>query len=204
MRMPSIIKQKLWKKKRPGTITIVSGLPRSGTSLMMQMLEAGGMEVLTDRIRKADSDNPRGYYEFEKVKDLDKDSSWLNLSSGKVVKIVSVLLYDLPRDRNYNIIFMNRNLQEVLASQRKMLHNLQHDEENQTDEQMANQYKSHLQKLIAWLDQQNNMNVLYVSYNEIIKNPGKNANEIKSFLAKDLDISAMNRVVDRSLYRQRK
>ena len=204
MSIPNLLKKFLIKTKRPGSITIVSGLPRSGTSLMMQMLEAGGIEVLTDRIRKADEDNPRGYYEFEKVKDLDKDNSWLNQCSGKVLKIVSILLYDLPNNKNYNIIFMKRNLEEILASQRKMLDNSQLAEDNQANEKLADEYRNHLQKLMTWLDQQNCMNVLYVSYNEIIQDPEKNARKITRFLARDLNVSAMTRVVDSSLYRQRK
>ena len=202
--MQSFLKKYLLKKSSQKTITIVSGLPRSGTSLMMQMLEAGGMDILTDGIRKTDKNNPRGYYEFERVKYLDKDNSWLNLCKGKVVKIVSIFLYDLPNDENYKIIFMKRNLQEILASQRKMLNNLQQAEDNLTDEQLVDEYKNHLQKLMAWLNQQNCMKVLYISYNEIIQNPEKNASKIKRFLARDLNVKEMTRVVDNSLYRQRK
>ena len=88
-------------------IKIVSGLPRSGTSLMMQMLDSGGMEVVTDNIRTADVDNPKGYYEFERVKKIKEDSSWLKDTRGKVFKMVSMLLYDLPSDEEYKIIFMN-------------------------------------------------------------------------------------------------
>ena len=102
-------------------ITIVSGLPRSGTSMMMKMLEAGGLEAVTDEIRKADEDNPKGYYEFEKVKKIKEDSSWLEDVKGKVVKMVSMLLYDLPSDYSYKIIFMRREMNEILASQTKML-----------------------------------------------------------------------------------
>ena len=97
-------------------ITIVSGLPRSGTSLMMQMLEAGGMPVLTDGIRDADEDNPRGYYELEAVKRTKDDPAWLHGAPGKVVKMIYLLLYDLPTTYNYRIIFMRRPLSEVVAS----------------------------------------------------------------------------------------
>src|SRR5947209_18564630 len=102
-------------------IVIVSGLPRSGTSLMMQMLEAGGLEVVTDGIRAADTDNPRGYYEFERVKKIKTDAAWLPGARGKAVKMVSQLLYDLPAGEAYRILFMDRDLDEVLASQEKML-----------------------------------------------------------------------------------
>src|SRR5437660_12828449 len=105
-------------------IIIVSGLPRSGTSLMMQMLENGGVPVVTDHIRTADTDNPRGYYEFEQVKKIKQDASWLPATRGKAVKMVSQLLYDLPTSERYKIIFMERDLDEVLASQEKMLERL--------------------------------------------------------------------------------
>src|SRR5713101_3371282 len=105
-------------------IIIVSGLPRSGTSLMMQMLENGGVEIVTDNIRAADTDNPRGYYEFEKVKKIKQDASWLPATRGKAFKMVSQLLYDLPTSEQYRIIFMERDLEEVLLSQEKMLQRL--------------------------------------------------------------------------------
>lgn len=103
------------------TVVIVSGLPRSGTSMMMSMLKAGGMELLVDSQRKADDDNPKGYYELEKVKNLRHDNSWLNEASHKAVKVISILLYQLPEDIRYKIIFIKRNLDEVLASQQLML-----------------------------------------------------------------------------------
>src|SRR5262245_7195282 len=105
-------------------IIIVSGLPRSGTSLMMQMLESGGVEIVTDNIRTADTDNPRGYYEFEKVKKIKQDASWLPQTRGKAFKMVSQLLYDLPASERYRIIFMERDLDEMLLSQDKMLKRL--------------------------------------------------------------------------------
>jgi hypothetical protein len=83
------------------TVNIVSGLPRSGTSMMMKMLEAGGMEALTDNIRKADIDNPKGYYEFERVKQIKEDQAWLDDAKGRAVKMVSMLLLDLPEGYNY-------------------------------------------------------------------------------------------------------
>jgi len=108
------------------TITVVSGLPRSGTSMMMQMLGAGGLAVLTDGKRGADADNPRGYYEYEAVKSLGQDASWLASAGGKAVKIVSALLIHLPDGFDYRVIFMRRPIAEVLASQRAMLDRLGH------------------------------------------------------------------------------
>src|SRR5437764_1475845 len=100
-------------------IIVVSGLPRAGTSLMMQMLDNGGIEVLTDGVRAADTDNPRGYYELEKVKRLKQDASWLPQARGKVFKMVSQLLYDLPASEAYRVLFMERDFDEMLRSQEK-------------------------------------------------------------------------------------
>ena len=110
-------------KETPDPIIVVSGLPRSGTSMMMGMLEAGGLELVVDGIRAADEDNPRGYYELERVKDLAKaeDKSWLITLQGKGVKVISLLLQHLPEAYNYKIIFMRRSIAEVLDSQSKML-----------------------------------------------------------------------------------
>src|SRR5437868_1127771 len=117
-------------------LTIVSGLPRSGTSMMMRMLEAGGMPVLTDKVRSADEDNPNGYFEFEAVKRTKQDASWLDDSGGRAVKMVYRLLYDLPVNRNYRVLFMRRNLKEVLASQREMLRRKDPDADAADDGQM--------------------------------------------------------------------
>src|ERR1700730_18485992 len=91
-------------------IIIVSGLPRSGTSLMMQMLDRGGVEVVTDNLRTADTDNPKGYYEFEQVKTIKRDTTWLPATRGKAFKMVSQLLYHLPPVETYRVIFMERGL----------------------------------------------------------------------------------------------
>src|SRR5262245_15575927 len=105
-------------------IIVVSGLPRSGTSLMMQMLDNGGIEVVTDNVRAADTDNPRGYYELEKVKRVKQDASWLPQARGKAFKMVSQLLYDLPASERYLVVFMERDFDEMLLSQEKMLQRL--------------------------------------------------------------------------------
>src|SRR5262245_3326165 len=117
-------------------ITIVSGLPRSGTSLMMQIIKAGGLPALTDEVRAEDEDNPRGYLEFERVKKLRQDQAWLNDARGKAVKMVHLLLYDLPQDRQYQVVFMRRDLREVLASQKRMLVRQQKAGAKLSDEQV--------------------------------------------------------------------
>ena len=172
---------------------------------MMQMLAAGGMSVLTDGVRQADEDNPRGYFEFEKVKIMKVDPSWLNDATGKVVKMISMLLRDLPPDRQFKIIFMKRNLDEVIASQKEMLERRgQQESAAADDEQMKPIYRKHLWGLESWLSKQVNMQVLYVNYNRIILKPRKTAMEINNFLGGNLDIEKMVMTVDEGLYRQRR
>jgi hypothetical protein len=184
-------------------IAIVSGLPRSGTSMMMKMLEAGGMEVVVDNLREADEDNPMGYYELETVKQIKGDASWLNSVQGKVVKMVSMLLYDLPLHKNYKVIFMLRKMEEIIASQQKMLER-KGDRNVTDDEEMIKLYNTHIQKIEKWLEQQENIEVLYLNYKDIIENPHKNAQMINKFLNNTLNVERMVQTVDKSLYRQRR
>jgi hypothetical protein len=183
-------------------ITIVSGLPRSGTSMMMRMLEAGGMDVAVDNIREADEDNPKGYYELEKVKDIKNDYSWLDNVQGKVVKMVSMLLYELPSTRDYNIIFMQRDIGEILASQRTMLQR-KGNRSDINDEEMGKLFNRHLEEIENWLAGQKNMRVSYISYKNVIEDPRNIAQVINHFLNETLNIEKMVETVDRSLYRQR-
>ena len=184
-------------------VTIVSGLPRSGTSMMMKMLEAGGLAPVTDNIRTADEDNPKGYYELEKVKELKNDTSWMPEATGKVVKVISALLQDLPEDHEYRVVFMRRNMQEILDSQRQMLVRRGQPESKVPDEKMAAMFEKHLVKIEEWLDAQANMRVLYVKYNAILAAPAEAAREVNEFLGGSLDEAAMVSVVDKQLYRQR-
>jgi hypothetical protein len=183
-------------------IIVVSGLPRSGTSLMMQMLASGGFEVLTDNLRTADVDNPRGYFEFERVKKLKEDTSWLPQARGKAVKLVSQLLFDLPADERYRIVFMQRDLDEMLTSQEKMLQRLGREAAPREDIKRA--FSKHLQRLHGWLDQQPNMSVLRMPYTELLTDPDAAVHRVVEFLGGPLDASAMVRAVDPSLYRNRK
>ncbi|CAN2044480.1 Sulfotransferase family protein [Candidatus Magnetomoraceae bacterium gMMP-1] len=184
-------------------ISIISGLPRSGTSMMMKMLEAGGMKILIDNIRKADQDNPDGYYEFEKVKKIKEDSSWLQDAQGKVFKMVSMLLYELPLNRNYKIVFMKRNIDELLASQRRMLERQGANNGDVNNREMKKLYLNHLNQIEKWLNLQKNIDVLYVSYNDIIKSPFKHAKIINEFFGNILKVQQMANIVDVSLYRNR-
>jgi hypothetical protein len=186
-------------------VVVVSGLPRSGTSMMMKMLEAGGQEILTDNLREADANNPKGYYEFERVKDLkDGDLAWLPDAKGKVVKIVTGLITFLPADYSYKVIFMQRDLTEILSSQKKMLGRLGKGDDNIPDDQMAKIYQEHLKQVKAWLFKQPNMEVLYVNYNAMVAGPLEALHRVNALLGGDMDVSTMAAVVDRELYRERK
>lgn len=184
-------------------VTIVSGLPRSGTSMMMQVLEAGGIDPLTDRLRAADDDNPRGYYELEAVKKTKQDASWLTDAPGKAVKLVHLLLYDLPGDRAYRVVFMRRKMQQVLASQQTMLERQSRQGSVLPAEKLGQIFADQLDKIVAYLDQQSNIRALYVDYNRIITDPDPLIDQINDFLGGSLDTHAMQKVVDPNLYRQR-
>lgn len=184
-------------------ITIVSGLPRSGTSMMMKMLEAGGMQVLTDNVRTADEDNPQGYYEFAAVKRIEHDKSWLPDARGKVVKMVSELLKYLPPNYQYKVIFIWRKIEETLASQRQMLIRRGKPTDTVSNEKMAELFRRHLVQLDAWLKKQPNFEVMYVDYSEIIANPAHQVKKINQFFDARLDEQAMASVIDPSLYRQK-
>ncbi len=183
-------------------ITIVSGLPRSGTSMMMRMLEAGGLPALKDEIRVADQDNPRGYYEFEAVKQTAQDAAWLNDAPGKVVKMVYRLLFDLPAERNYRVVFMRRTMSEVLASQQAML-SRNGQSTNISDAELAVLYQRELAKFDTWIKQRANFEVFEVNYNTMLENSQTLITSLNEFLGSALDTQSMAKVVDPTLYRQR-
>ncbi len=184
-------------------ITIVSGLPRSGTSMMMQMLDAGGVQLLVDGIREADVDNPKGYYEFERVKGLrNGDIIWLHQAKGKCVKVISALLFYLPSNYKYQVIFMRRDLSEVLASQARMLKN-RGEQSDVSDATMADLFSTHVAKTEMWLQSQQNVKYINVDYNALINDPPTQVHQVNQFLGGWLNEDAMIAVVDTSLYRQR-
>lgn len=198
----------MWKrlfggKQAAAAIIIVSGLPRSGTSMMMRMLAAGGLEIVTDNIRQADADNPRGYFEFERVKHVKDDPSFLDAMRGKAVKMVSLLLRDLPPDKPYKIIFMQRRLEEVLRSQNVMLQRNAENSQAASDEAMGSIFAKHLADITRWLQEQDNMDVLYVHYNDVLADALPSAQAVDHFLDHRLDVQRMVAAVDRSLYRNR-
>lgn len=185
-------------------ITVVSGLPRSGTSMMMRMLETGGVPVLTDEKREADEDNLRGYYEDERVKQLREDASWIREAEGKAVKVISYLLRHLPDGHSYKVIFMMRNISEVLASQRKMMRHRGEAVDEVPDDVMAGIFERHLAEIEEWLADQPNIETIQVSYNDTLQNPEPTARRVATFLGGGLDVEKMTQVVDPRLYRQRR
>ena len=192
------------KSSTPAFITVVSGLPRSGTSMMMKALEAGGLPVVTDAERVADEDNPKGYYEMERVKQMDKgDTSWLADAPGKVVKVISALLEHLPAGYQYRVIFMQRAMPEVLASQKKMLERRGEPTDRVSDEELARLFARHLQKVDTWLRAQPNFQVLTIDYNRMLADPAAYVGQINHFLGGKLDEQRMAEVVDPRLYRNR-
>ncbi len=170
---------------------------------MMQMLEAGGMPIVTDHIRKPDEDNLRGYYEYEKVKEIKENSDWLDNCIGKAFKLVSVLLYSLPKDRKYKVIFMKRKMEEMLTSQKVMLERKGIKSDFMGDEEMSKKFEKHLQKIEEWLANQNHIDTAYINYNDVIQNPYENAKRINRFLGNRLNVDKIASVVKKSMYRQR-
>lgn len=187
----------------PQTIVVVSGLPRSGTSMMMKMLEAGGLPPVVDGLRQPDPDNPEGYYEHERVKQLDKgDSAWVAGAQGKTVKVISALVEFLPPGYQYRVIFMNRKMEEVLRSQRKMLER-RGEQSNVSDEKLAELMAKHVRKVKSWVAAQPNFRLLDIDYNQMLAEPLPYVRQVNEFLGGFLDESAMEAVVNPDLYRNR-
>ncbi len=186
-------------------VIVVSGLPRSGTSMTMQMLAAAGVPVVSDGVREPGEDNPRGYFEDERVKALYKDGedrSWLVEARGKAIKIISFLLSYLPDSNRYKIIFMRRELSEVIASQRKMLE--RRDEPTQDDEErLFELWESHLTGVGELMSSAPNIELIDVAYKDVIENAALQARRIRDFLEMELDVGKMAAAVDRKLYRNR-
>ncbi len=184
-------------------ITIVSGLPRSGTSLMMQMLVAGGMTPLADGERKADDDNPRGYLEWERIKTLPQDPGCIAEGEGKVVKVISRLLLSLPAGHEYRVIFMQRPLPEVLASQDQMMKRRGTYKEGANPAIMSAAFEKHLREVYAWMEGKNYVKGLRVPYHDALAKPRELGDQIATFLGVALNVDAMTQQVDASLYRNR-
>jgi hypothetical protein len=184
-------------------IYIVSGLPRSGTSLAMQMLAAGGLPVLSDGQRAADTDNPRGYFEWERIKALPREPRSIADAESRVVKVISSLLLTLPQGHEYRVIFMLRPLDEVLASQAVMLENRGTEGPKLAPAAMLAALQAHLAQVNAWLGSRSDLAVLKVNFHDVLADPGGQAERMARFVDLPLDVGAMARQVDPSLRRQR-
>ena len=183
-------------------ITIVSGLPRSGTSMMMRMLEAGGIPALTDELRTPDEDNPNGYYEFEDVKSIEDYSKWIDRAPGHSVKMVYSLLKNLPTDREYRVLFMRRNVDEILQSQKKMLER-KGITTDIPDAMMKALFERELRQFYSWIPSQTHLKLVNISYNDLLANPEGTIDQINRHFGESLDTEAMVRLVDPGLYRNR-
>lgn len=192
---------------------IVSGLPRSGTSMMMRMLCAGGLPLLTDDARPADVDNPRGYYEYAPVRRLRDDASWFPKARGKALKIVSPLLKEIPAGTACHVIFMERGLDEILASQRTLLTHRAADgvisprppESSRPDREeksLREVYAQHLRRVRQWLEAGEKIRVLYVGYDAVLADPESASRDVAAFLNLPLDTAAMALVVEPGLRHQ--
>jgi len=184
-------------------ITVVSGIPRSGTSLMMRMLEAGGIPALTDNLRQPDAHNPHGYYEYEPVKRLAQDSSWMESARGKSLKVIYRLLRHLPPSSEYRVIFMERDLREVFASQDDMLRTRGVENAGQKQDRLIAAFVAEVEEVRHWLAAQPNVQTMPVPYTAVIRDPAHWSDEVSRFLGGDLDTSAMAQVVEPKLYRHR-
>ncbi|MBN1780966.1 sulfotransferase family protein [bacterium] len=184
-------------------ISIVSGLPRSGTSLMMQMLEKGGMETMTDQNRKPDENNCRGYYEYEKVRSLQKDAAWIAEAEGKCVKIIAQLLYFLPGGFRYRILFMERHMEEIVRSQTAMLQNLGRTGAALEPAVLIKTFQDQTDKVRTFLSHCDHVQLMTVSYNTLIVDPQGESEKINRFFDYGLSVPAMVSAVEPSLYRQR-
>ncbi len=184
-------------------ITIVSGLPRSGTSMMMQMLDKGGLEILTDKQRGPDEDNPKGYYEYERVKALPGDTDWLEDAQGKAVKILGELIKHIPEGYDFKVVFMERNLDEIIESQTKMLKRQGKDPDDISKEELKKTFKEYRKILKQQIASHPGMEVIYVSYNDIMSHPEPVVESISAFFDDELNTTEMLSVIDEDLYRNR-
>ena len=182
-------------------IIVVSGLPRSGTSLMMQLLQAAGIPLLTDDHRPPDENNPKGYFEFKAVKSLSTDASWLPLAKGKAVKIISHLLVHLPDHFQYKIIFMNRDLKEIIRSQNKMLDRFGKAKGKLSEAQLAERYALHLHQIHQWLKQRSNISFTDISFNHLIQSPKNEWPKVQGLLNLTVSSQQVLRVIEPKLYR---
>ena len=197
--------RKLFRPNQGEPIIVVSGLPRSGTSMMMRMLEAGGVGILSDQQRGADIDNPKGYFELERIKHLEKeiDKSYLREGRGKAVKAISFLIKELPDDNDYRVIFMRRDLDEVISSQEKMIARLDQGDTSAQSESMKEAYRNDIVRTRLLCKNRPNFELIEVHYKAAVEDPAHASRAVNEFLGGGLDEAAMRAAIDAALYRNR-
>lgn len=171
--------------------------------MMMQMLDKGGLDIFTDGLRTPDENNPKGYYEHELVKSLARNKAWVKEAKGKAVKVISHLLFELPANYHYRIIFMERDLDEVLKSQHHMLVRDGKAKDDTINIRLVNAFQQNLQKVKDWAPKQGNIDILFVSHRNLIDNPTEELAKVSTFLGGNLNIQEMASVVDKSLHREK-
>jgi hypothetical protein len=184
-------------------VTVVSGLPRSGTSLMMKMLAAGGLTILTDESRAPDADNPGGYCEFAPVRYTARDASWVTMARGRVVKVIYGLLSHLPPDEEYRVVLLQRDLEEVVDSQQAMLERSADEGAALSRDELIAGYRRQLDQLERWMIEQPNFIFTTVSYNDLLNDPLPQLAGVTNLLGRPLDTQAMSNAIIPALYRQR-
>lgn len=204
--MLETLRRVLSRRQRGAPIIVVSGLPRSGTSMMMKMLEAGGVPIWSDHERSADIDNPKGYYELERIKHLEKetDKSYLRAGRGKAVKAISFLLKDLPDENDYRVIFMRRDLDEVIASQEKMIARLDQGDTAADAEALKEAYRNDIVRTRLHCKKRLNFELVEIHYKAAVEDPARACRAVNEFLGGGLDEAAMREAVDAALYRNRR
>ncbi|MBZ5506092.1 MAG: sulfotransferase [Acidobacteriia bacterium] len=183
-------------------IIIVTGLPRSGTSLVMQMLVAGGVPVMADGLRKPDTDNPNGYFELQAVKEIRRSSLWLDEATGKAIKIIYRLTYYLPPRYRYRVLLVQRNLAEVVASQSAMLRRNRAAASDIPNARLIELFQDELSRFQTWLQQQKNISTLHLWHDRLLSEPLKEAMRMREFIGRG-DVKSMASIIDGTLYRQR-
>ena len=199
------LRRRLTRGSRGEPIVVVSGLPRSGTSMMMNMLDAGGLEILSDGERTADVDNPKGYFELERIKNLEKetDKSYLRAARGKAVKVISFLIKDLPDENDYRVLFMRRDLDEVLASQQKMIDRLGSADSDADGAAMKEAFRNDIARVRVLCRTRPNFALCEIRYKDAVADPAAASRAVNAFLGGRLDEAAMRAAVDAALYRNR-
>jgi hypothetical protein len=199
------LRRRLTRASRGEPIVVVSGLPRSGTSMMMNMLAAGGLDILSDGQRAADVDNPKGYFELERIKNLEKetDKSYLRAARGKAVKVISFLIKDLPDENDYRVLFMRRDLDEVLASQQKMIDRLESSDSEADAAAMKEAFRNDIARVRVLCRMRANFALCEIHYKDAVADPAAASRAVNAFLGGRLDEGAMRAAVDAALYRNR-